>query len=105
MEKFEVYLTKSRETKNKVGFLIDTFKETHSNIPESDLINLNGRMAGLYKTCKGNTEEILGAIWRSCSIEITGSHLDYITKSALGSIKKKTRVMVKVEGHAGMETD
>jgi hypothetical protein len=105
MEKFEVYLEKSKETKNKVGFLIDTFKETHSNIPPSDLINLNGRIAGLYKTCKGDTEAILKAIWCSCSIEIYGSHLDYITKSALGSIKKKPRSMISLKGHAGMETD
>ena len=104
METFGNYLIKSKAEKNKVGFLVDAFKEIHTNAPKMDLDRLGGRMAGLYKSCQGNTELLLKIIWCSVTQNIQGSHLDYITKSA-NSIMKSNKKATKLEGHAGMETD
>jgi hypothetical protein len=103
MDSFDGYEKRERLTLNKVGLLIDMFKETHTNAPKSDFERLNGRMAGIYKLCKGHTEYAIEAIWCSCAKKIEGSHLDYITKSVKARAKIKGNV--KLIGHAGMEVD
>jgi hypothetical protein len=105
MDSFEGYLKRGELTPNKVGFLIDTFKETHLKAPQSDFDRLSGRMAGLYRMSKGNTGIILEAIWCSCSKTLQGSHLDYITISVKARMKANRMNQPKLEGHAGMETD
>lgn len=105
MDNFEGYLKRSELKTNKVGFLIDMFKETHINAPEDDFDRLNGRMAGIYKYAKGDMVIIIKSIWRSCADSIQGSHLDYITKSVRACMKQSSKTQVKLSGHAGMETD
>lgn len=104
MDSFEGYIKRERLTTNKVGFLIDMFKETHTNAPTVDFERLSGRMAGIYKLCKGHIEYAIEAIWCSCAKKIDGSHLDYITKSVRARIKVN-KSSVKLTGHAGMEVD
>jgi hypothetical protein len=104
MESFENYIKRSQIEPNKVGILVDAFREIHTSAPKSDLDNLGGRMAGIYKLAKGNTELILKAIWCSSTQNIKGSHLDYITKSTKAYLRNQI-TNTKLEGHAGMETD
>jgi hypothetical protein len=104
MDSFEGYLKRSKVTPNKVGLLIDMFTETHTNAPQSDFIRINGRMAGIYKQAKGNTDVIIRAIWCSCAKDTFGSHLDYIQKAVQGYMKSQPSKAI-LKGHAGMETD
>jgi hypothetical protein len=106
MDSFENYCVRNRLTTNKVGFLIDAFREIHTNAPESDAKVLAGRMAGIYKMTQGNTEVVLKLIWRSSAERIKGSHLDYIQKAVKGYLLTVNGCKkLKLEGHAGMETD
>jgi hypothetical protein len=102
MKSFDDYTESISASTNKVGFLITMFKELHPHAPQSDMVALSGRVAGIVKLSKGNTAAILKAIWCSSAQELKGSHLDYITKSVASQIKNTKSAL---EGHAGMEVE
>jgi len=71
-------LTKLANKREKVAFLIDSFKFYHSNAPPDDLENSGGRIAGILKSISYDYGYLLKLIWDSSSVDIAGSHLNYI---------------------------
>ena len=84
-KQFVVYLSELRTEPNKVGYLMDAFKEIHSNLPSEDLETktLAGKMAQIWKLCNKDSGRALQLIWKSSADNPVGSHLDYI----LGMVK------------------
>ena len=81
--------------KRKVAFLIDVFRAYHSKAPPDDLENLGGRIAGILKSISYDYGYLLGLIWDSRSINISGSHLNYIQ----GMIKGRNGVRLEDSGY------
>jgi hypothetical protein len=76
----------STDNGNRVGVLVNAFKEWHTNAPQEDIENCGNRFAGMLKTTNDATF-ILSKIWDTSSREIVGSHLNYIQ----GCLKQKTK--------------
>lgn len=91
---------KASSRSNPVALLVDMFCDLHDTAPASDLRSVGGRMAAIWRTCKPDIEIAMKVIWCTASMEITGSHLDYITKAVLDKVTKKPRNLV---GSAGVE--
>jgi len=82
------------DKKGKIGFLINAFKFYHSHAPADDLENSNGRIAGILKSISYDYGYLLKLIWDSQSIDISGSHLNYIQ----GMIKGRNGVRLEDSG-------
>ncbi len=81
------------ESKNKVAFLVESFKKLHSDALPEDLDgNLGGRIARLYILANKDYVRVLQAVWMSSACGIRGSHLNYIQKM----IEKKNENVKKV---------
>lgn len=85
------------KSKNKTGFLVEVFKEVHSRAPPGDFENLGGRIAGILKTISNDHLYLLGLIWDTSSVEIKGSHLNYIQGKIRGKKRTKRAGMVSSE--------
>jgi hypothetical protein len=75
---FVDYIKLSREVTDKVGFLTLTFKRLHPHAPADDLINLGGRIAGMWSKGHKDTGYLLEVIWVTAAKNPNGSHLNYI---------------------------
>jgi len=63
---------------NKVGMLVQAFRQFHAGAPAEDLESCGGRIADWWKRKSRDTRYILRAIWDTAAIRIEGSHLNYI---------------------------
>lgn len=85
---FSEWLEYLEKTSNKVGALVDVFKQLHSNAPTEDMgPQLGGRIAALYKLASKDYRRLLQSMWLAAATPIVGSHLSYI------------QGMVRKEGH------
>lgn len=66
------------ESKNKVGFLVDTFIALHNDALPEDFDKIGGRMGGILNKAGKDYLIVLQAIWKSSADPIIGSHLNYI---------------------------
>jgi len=98
VETYQEYRRITHEAPNKVGAFITMFKDLHEDAPASDLAQLRGRMAGVWKLCQGHIDIPLRIIWCSCALNLKGSHLDYITKAVSMAVK----LLPSDNGHKGM---
>lgn len=89
---FSAAKEKLNKSKNKVGFLVDTFKAYHAHAPPADFENLGGRLAGILKTISNDYNYLLKLIWDSRSIKIAGSHLNYIQGNIRGAKSRGRRL-------------
>ena len=85
----------------KIAFLIDAFKIYHSDAPPDDLENLGGRIAGILKSISYDYGYLLGLIWDSGSIDISGSHLNYIQGMVKGGKKLDVATEYADSGYYG----
>lgn len=90
------------KSKNKIGFLVEIFKALHSWAPPGDSENLGGRLAGILKTISNDHLYLLGLIWNTSSVEIKGSHLNYIQGILRGG-KGKPRLSTEDEIRRSIE--
>jgi hypothetical protein len=107
---FSDYLVLSKESSNKVGILVTIFQRLHPYAPETDFINLGGRIAQLWAKSYKDTGYLLKIIWDTSSDNIAGSHLNYIQailqkQNKINSYTRLPKPTGKLTGHAGMETD
>ncbi len=91
---------KASSHSNPVALLVDMFCELHDTAPASDRRSVGGRMAAIWRICKPDIEIAMKVIWCTACTEITGSHLDYITKAVLDKVTKQPRKLV---GSAGVD--
>ena len=82
---FQALKEQLNQTKNKVGFLVDAFKTYHAHAPPEDFGDLGGRIAGILKSISYDYGYLLDRIWNSQSIDISGSHLNYIQGKIRGT--------------------
>jgi len=80
------------KSKNKIGVLVDAFKACHVRAPPADFENLGGRLAGILKTISNDYNYLLELIWDTRSIEIAGSHLNYIQGRIRGAKSRGRRL-------------
>jgi hypothetical protein len=81
------------ESKNKIAFCMDCFKNLHSDAPPEDFDNsLGGRIAGIIKQAGGDYCRFLQLMWIASAQGIQGSHLNYIQKM-LGREQQRNRAV------------
>lgn len=97
---FKDYNFLSKNSKNKVGFLMECFKRLHSDAPEEDFDNLNGKMARIWILLRRDTGYAIKVIWDTCSANIVGSHINYIL-----AIVNKNKKQVGVASKAGINNE
>ena len=73
-----VELDKIGNKGGKIAFLINAFKYYHENAPPADFESLGSRIAGILKLISDDYRYLAKLIWDSSSVDIAGSHLNYI---------------------------
>ena len=64
---------------DKIAYLVKVFKRLHSHAPENDLNGtLGGRLSKIADRISNDYRYLLQLIWQSASVDIAGSHLNYI---------------------------
>ncbi|GAI31183.1 unnamed protein product, partial [marine sediment metagenome] len=77
-------LDKIGNKKGKIAFLTDAFKYYHKNAPLIDFEGLGGRIAGILKLISDDYRYLAKLIWDSSSVDIAGSHLNFIQGTLRG---------------------
>jgi hypothetical protein len=75
---YKLYLLKN--CTNKIGVLVNAFKEWHTEAPIEDFRAIGGRIAGILKTMNNDYGYLLEIMWLSVPRSPNGSHLSYIQK-------------------------
>jgi hypothetical protein len=75
---YKLYLLKN--CSNKIGVLVNAFKEWHTEAPQEDFNGLGGRLSGICKTINNDYGYLLELLWSSVPRSPNGSHLNYIQK-------------------------
>jgi len=92
---------KVTKKKDQIASLVEAFRFYHAHAPLSDFEKLGSRVAGIFKSISDDYLYLLKIIWVSSSMDITGSHLNYIQGMIKGGKKLDVATEYADSGYYG----